>query len=137
MNHLQLNQSVIKELLFGTLDAEKILIGFIFAMFGMLINALLHSITEQQMSPDNYVRTKWKKWMASILVIALLMRFSMELTGKEFTMYMGAFYGFTVDIIILYAPEIKKRAAAKIREILKIPDNTNSSPPQNQPPAAE
>lgn len=89
-------------LMFGTDDLTSVVAGFVFALIGCVISISIrvargikqNEDTPNKFSLDFYWRNNWFSFLVGFALTLSAMRFSVELTGAESTMWLAWVYGF-------------------------------------------
>ena len=94
--------------LLGTNDYSIVLIGFVYAMIGVLLSLLIHSNKRDPNTQNSPIKFSWgfflkdnlKRVLTGLILILIFMRFSTELIGKDPTVYSSFLIGFMSDKLI-------------------------------------
>lgn len=137
MKNLNLNR--ILELVFGTVDIEFVIVGFIFALFGAVLSLLLDANKrdiESNRTPREYeylflIRDNAKRIAITVILIAVFMRFTKELIGVEPSVYWSFFIGFCSDKLSEYLKTIKRKFFENDKTYNELPNqNTDTNEPE-------
>lgn len=103
----KLDKEIIFSHIFGTTEYEMVLVGFLFALLGVLLSFLME-FKERifKENPEAKARKFWQvvlenvtRLFITIIIIAIAMRFSDKFIGMEYSVYAAFIIGFASDKI--------------------------------------
>lgn len=114
----ELAKAQAKSDLFGGIPPISYLVGFVFALIGILINTTIitkRAIKKDEKTPPKFDFMFWLKdnqvrvtrWVGIMAVIFIGMRFSNEILDQKFTMFLCFLLGLLIDSFIEYLKNLK------------------------------
>ena len=108
-----LDKSEILTQLLGSDNYEMVLVGFIFALLGAFLNWLIsYRKRDKERNPVKFsfkylLVDNIRRMIATFILIAIVMRFSDEVLGMEYSLYASFIVGFVSDKLGEKLAEIK------------------------------
>lgn len=134
MNYL--NYAQLFYYLFGTNDLTFVVAGGIFALVGATISIIDRArvgVKENKQSPYKFsmaylLKDKWVEYLLGLMATFVAMRFSVELTGANVTMWLSFVYGFLNYRLINVFSKIANTLMNKIKSLTDGGNNKTDQP---------